>query len=216
MTNYNILGSNIKRKILRFSERISGGLSRPKFKFITQMLYGILAAGSCLLSEIGRKLDEKTGLKKIIDRLSRNLKDFDEEDRSVLFEGYINTVGTCFSNDTVLLIDNGDITKPCSPKFEAITKVRDGSTGELADGYNVLEITALSAEKKMPLSVYSRVYSTIEKGFISENKEVQTGLDFISEHFDKSIIRAFDRGYDNNLFYTPSLLFIPAQTRRFG
>ena len=201
MTDYNILGSNLKRKIIRFSENISNGLSRPRFKFICQMMYGILASGSCLLSEIGRKLDEKTSLKKIIDRLSRNLKDFDEEDREVLFEGYINEVKPCFSKDTVLLIDNGDITKPCSPKFESITKVRDGSTGELADGYNILEITALSAEKKMPLSVYSKVYSTIEKGFFSENKEVLTGLEFISKHFDKSIIRAFDRGYDSNLFF---------------
>ena len=26
-------------------------------------------------------------------------------------------------------------------------------------------------------------------------------MDFISKHFDRSNIRAFDRGYDNNLFY---------------
>jgi hypothetical protein len=45
------------------------------------VLYGILAAGSCLLSEIGRKLDEGTSLKKIIDRLSLNMKNFDEKDR---------------------------------------------------------------------------------------------------------------------------------------
>ena len=201
MVDYNILGSNLKRKIIRFSEEVSSALSRPKFKFISQMIYGILASGSCLLSEIGRKLDEKTSLKKIIDRLSRNLKDFNEENRYVLLEEYIRIVKPCFSDDTVLLIDNGDITKPCSPKFEAITKVMDGSTGKLADGYNVLEITALSSEKKMPLSVYTRVYSTIEKGFSSENTEVLTGLGFISNHFDKNIIRAFDRGYDSNLFF---------------
>ena len=110
MNDYNILGSNLKRKILRFSEKISNGLSRPKFKFICQMSYGILASGTCMLSEIARKLDEKTTLKKIIDRLSRNLKDFDEGDRKILFEGYINAVENCFSKETVLLIDNGDIT----------------------------------------------------------------------------------------------------------
>ena len=201
MTDYNILGSNLKRNILRFSEKISSEMTRPKFKFVSQMLYGILAAGSCLLSEIGRKLDEKTSLKKTIDRLSRNMKNFDEEDRAMLFEGYIKTIMPCFSENTVLLIDNGDITKPCSPTFEAITKVMDGSTGEIADGYNVLEITALSAEKKMPFSVYSRVYSTIEKNFVSENKEVLDGLDFISKHFSPETIRAFDRGYDNNLYF---------------
>jgi len=86
MVDYNIIGSNLKRKIIRFSEEVSSALSRPKFKFISQMIYGILASGSCLLSEIGRKLDEKTSLKKIIDRLSRNLKDFNEKNRDVLLE----------------------------------------------------------------------------------------------------------------------------------
>ena len=201
MTDYNILGCNLKRKIIRFYEKISDGLTRPEFKFISQMMYGILADGSSLLSEIGRKLEEETSIKKTIDRLSRNLKAFNEEDREILCKGYIRAVKTCFSEDTVLLIDNGDLTKPCSPKFEAITKVRDGSTGELAYGYNILEITALSAEKKMPISVYSKLYSSIEEGFISENIEVLAGLDFISKHFDKNMIRAFDRGYDNRLFF---------------
>ena len=84
MTDYNSLGSNLKRKILRFSENISDGLTRPKFKFVSQMIYGMLASSSCMLSEIGRKLEETTSLKKIVDRLGRNLKDFDDKDRNEL------------------------------------------------------------------------------------------------------------------------------------
>jgi hypothetical protein len=187
--------------LLRFTEKISEGLTRPKFKFVSQMMYGIMASGKCMLSEIGRSLNEKTSLKKTIDRLSRNLKDLSENERTLLMDGQIEKAKHCLSESTVLLIDNGDITKPCSPKFEAIAKVRDGSTGEIRDGYNMLEITALSAEKKMPICVYSHVYSAEESGFTSENTEVIKGLNFISKHFDKNIIRAFDRGYDNNLFF---------------
>ena len=40
MNNHSILGSNVKRGLLRFSERISKGLKRPEFKFVAQMLYG--------------------------------------------------------------------------------------------------------------------------------------------------------------------------------
>ena len=69
MKYYSTLGNNLKRGILRFSEKISEGLTRPNFKFISQMIYGILTAQSCHLSKIGRALEEKTGIKKTIDRL---------------------------------------------------------------------------------------------------------------------------------------------------
>ena len=73
MTHYTTLSSNLKRGILRFAEKISDGLSRPDFKFVSQMIYGILSAQSCHLSKIGRALDEKISIKKTIDRLSNNL-----------------------------------------------------------------------------------------------------------------------------------------------
>ena len=59
MINYTTLNSNLKRGILNFSEKISKNFSRPDMKFICNMIYGILASKSCLLSEIGRNLNEK-------------------------------------------------------------------------------------------------------------------------------------------------------------
>jgi len=85
--------------------------------------------------------------------------------------------------------------------MEYIARVRDGSTGEYGDGYHTLGVTALTAERKMPICVYTRVYSAEEPGFISENCEVLRALDFLSNHFPKSNIRAFDRGYDANIFF---------------
>ena len=41
MVNYNRLGYEIKRDLTTFSEKISKRLTRPKRKFIAQMLYGI-------------------------------------------------------------------------------------------------------------------------------------------------------------------------------
>lgn len=58
MINYTTLNSNLKRGILRFSEKISKNLSKPTLKFVCNMIYGILASKSCLLSEIARNLDE--------------------------------------------------------------------------------------------------------------------------------------------------------------
>ena len=199
MTHYTTLTHNLKRGILKFSEKITSGLSRPAFKFVSQLVYGLLASQSCHLSKIGRVLDEKISLKKTIDRLSRNLSEF--EDRERLFENYLAKVKSQISEKTVLIVDGGDITKPCSSKLECLGEVRDGSTGEIGIGYQTLAVTALTPEKKMPIGVYTRVYSTTEPDFVSEDDEVLTALEFLSKHFKKSNIRAFDRGYDANVYY---------------
>ena len=200
MYNYfNTLNHNLKRGILKFSEKISKNLSRPQFKFVSQMIYGILSSQSCMLSDIARKLDEKTAVKKIIDRLSRNLKEFDKGNE--LFANYLKAVKSQINDNTILIVDGSDITKEYTTKAECIATVRDGSTGEYKLGYHTLGISALTPEKKMPIPVYSRIYSASEKGFISEDEETITGLKFLSSHFKRNNIRAFDRGYDNNRYY---------------
>ena len=138
MINYNRLGYEIKRDLTNFSEKISKGLTRPKSKFITQMIYGILSGNKVHLSEIARFLNETIPLKKTIWRLSRNLSDFDEKE--TVMNNYISKVKKQIDeNHAVIVIDNSDITKPCSPKMEAISDVRDGSTGEIKKGYSTIE-----------------------------------------------------------------------------
>jgi hypothetical protein len=114
------MSSNLKRGILRFSEAISSGLSRPELKFIFQMIYGILSSQNCHLSKIARSLDEDILLKKTIERLSRNLSTFSNGQR--LFDNYVKKLKGCFNNRTILVVDDGDITKPCSPKMEHISE----------------------------------------------------------------------------------------------
>lgn len=199
MSDYTTLSSNLKRGILRFSERISKGLSRPDFKFVSQMIYGMLCSQSCHLSKIGRALDEPIRLKKTVDRLSRNLSVFSERER--LFENYIKKVKGCLSDKSILVVDDGDIIKPCSSKLEGLGKVRDGSTGEYGIGYHMLDVTALTPKQKAPIPVYSRIYSACENTFVSADDETLKALKFLRKHFKRSNIRAFDRGYDANVYY---------------
>ena len=107
MINYNTLGSNLKREILRFSEKICDGLSRPEFKFVSQMIYGLLTSQSCHLSKIARSLDERVSLKKVIDRLSLNLSSFDVYEK--LLENYVKKVKSVFTDKTILIVDDSDI-----------------------------------------------------------------------------------------------------------
>ena len=170
MINYNRLGYEIKRNLANFSEKVSNGLKQPQSKFLLQMLYGILAGNKLHLSEIARSLNENITLKKTIDRLSRNLSAFKQKE--TVMKNYISVVKKQINEENaVIVIDNSDITKPCSPKMEAISDVRDGSTGEIRKGYFTVEAAMLSQNKKMPLPVYEKVFSAAEKGFISATHE---------------------------------------------
>lgn len=164
------------------------------------MLYGILAGNKVHLSEIARSLNETIPLRKTIGRLSRNLFDFEEKDE--VMDNYISQVKKQIDEDhAVIVIDNSDITKPCSPKMEAISDVRDGSTGEIGKGYYTIEAAVLSKGKKMPLPVYEKVFSAAEEGFVSETHENLCCLKALSAHFSKTCVRTLDRGFDGNEYY---------------
>ena len=200
MINYNRLGYEMKRDLSNFSKKISKGLKQPKKKFLTQMLYGILGGNNVHLSEIARLLMESISLKKTIDRLSRNLSAF--KDKEIVMENYISLVRKQIDEeDAVIIIDNSDITKPCSPMMEAISDVRDGSTGEIKKGYHTVEAAVLSKGKKMPMPVYEKVFSAAEKGFVSETHENICCLKSLSAHFSKTCVRTLDRGFDGNEYY---------------
>ena len=48
----------IKREILTFSNKFSRHLSKPERKFTADMTYGMLASGSCLLTNLVDQLHE--------------------------------------------------------------------------------------------------------------------------------------------------------------
>ena len=200
MINYNRLGYEIKRDLTNFSTKISKGLKRPQQKFIHQMIYGILAGNKVHLSEISRSLKEHISLKKTIERLSRNLNAFDE--KQTLMQNYLSLVKQHVKEDyAVIIIDNSDIAKPASRKLEALSEIRDGSTGEITQGYLTIEAAVLSDPGKMPLPVYEKVFSAAEDGFISETYENLCCLESLSENFTPRCVRTLDRGFDANDYY---------------
>lgn len=204
MTNYNTLGHNLKRGIFNFCDKLSKDFHRPIQKFIFDMVFGLIAAKSCFLTEISRELNEDIALDKTVERLSRNLMNFNDSDG--LREAYFAGISKNFDESTMLIIDDSDIAKSCSSKLEGLCRVRDGSTGEITDGYWYAGVSALTATNKQPIPVYSRIYSTVEEGYISNNAETLKSLEYLSEHFSANNIRALDRGYDAGYIFD---YFIP-------
>jgi hypothetical protein len=204
MTNYSVLGYNLKRGIFKFCSKLTNGYHRPVQKFIFQMIYGLLAGQSCFLTEIARKLNEKIPLAKSVERLSRNLMDLKNTD--AIARNYFREVEKHFDDSTILIVDDSDIAKKHSIKLEGLCKVRDGSTGEIADGYWFAGVSALTAKHKQPVPVYNRVYSSLEEGYTSNNAETLRSFRFMTENFPNTTIRALDRGYDASYVFD---YFIP-------
>ena len=60
MVNFTSNTYQMKREILSFSRKISRHLSKPDSKFAADMTYGILAYGSCLLTDIVDQFHESS------------------------------------------------------------------------------------------------------------------------------------------------------------
>ena len=52
MANFTSNVYTLKRKILTYTNKISRHLSKPEKKFTADIVYGMLASGSCLLTDI--------------------------------------------------------------------------------------------------------------------------------------------------------------------
>ena len=176
------------------------------------MLYGLIASNSCLLSEIARSLKEEITLKALVKRLSRNLKEFNndsEEGNStyedvrnkIIFENYENEIKDKIYDNTVFCFDPGDLTKQYTTKFEGIDTIKDGSTGEFKAGYHMIEVAGLTKNEKLPVPVYTRLFSAQEEGFVSVNEEYLKAIEYLGEKYQKEGIYALDRGFDDQKYF---------------
>lgn len=137
----------MKREILKFSEKISKGLNKSENKFIKDIEYGIASSGSCLISNISRSLNEEIKLKNTIERLCDNLNDFDNE--KLIYKNHIETIGDIYGDEPIALFDDSDITKYYGKKFEDLDNVIDASSPDkkIVSGYHVCESVILTQKK---------------------------------------------------------------------
>lgn len=196
-----------KRDILTFTKKIAKNTRKPTFKFIQDMVYGILARKNCYLSEIARALNETTKLAYTIDRLSSNLMNLEKEEIEKIKNNYYEEAMKYLPEDYVIVLnDDTDLNKEYSKKLEDLGLVRDASsqTEKYVNGYKVCEYTALSKNKKSPISLYSNIYSTVSDNFVSENYETLKGENFVKsllERYKRKPIFVRDRGYDANEYF---------------
>ena len=191
----------LKREILNFSNKISRTLSKPERKFAADMIYGMLAGGSCLLTDIVDQLHEPSKKINVVDRLSRHLAEGTSQDA---LHSYLTLVKKWCPNQPVIHIDDSDIVKPDGYKFESLGRVRDGSESTnkksvYQKGYQVTEATVLT-KNNHPVSIFSKIYSSSEKDFVSSNHETFSAMERGKTLFGKATF-VMDRGYDDNKMF---------------
>jgi hypothetical protein len=195
--------SRLKAQLTKFSSELCEGLTRPLAGFVSQMLFGIQSSQDVKLSNISRSLQEKIALIRTEKRLSRNLKSAELEKE--LTPQLVRMGSSRIQPNTVLALDLSDIRKEYAQKMENLATVRDGSTGELHQGYWLCDVTGAEVNGSEIVPLYQKLYSAEAKDFTSENAEVLAAVDLIRTHTQGRGIWTIDRGGDRKKLLEPLL-----------
>lgn len=189
-----------KRKTVNFGKSLVPAENRVESKFVTQSIYGILRSGSIILKKMATALDEPIKITNTIDRLSQHLNRPLSED---INKNYVRKMVSLLGDEPVVLVDDSDVIKPYGKKFEYLGQVRDGSSkdNKIEKGYHVTEMVGLTANNKQPVSLFSHIHSSREKGYKSTNTILFQGLEQVIEGVGKKATFIFDRGYDMNSLF---------------
>ncbi len=193
------IAANLKGQLSKFSGIISREFTKPKQKLIKEMLYGIQASKDVKLSNIARTLKKEQYLIKTEDRLSRNLDDCDLTDA---IKGEVcRLAASRVTDDMVIAIDPGDIRKKYARKMEFLGKVRDGSEGEIGEGYPLCKAVAADVESKNVIPLYCEAYSHSAPDVKSANTQIFKVIDTVFRHLGDKGVHAIDRGGDRGVIY---------------
>jgi hypothetical protein len=189
------LMESISSNLHNFLKKIGKNLSVPDKKFLRDSLIGLIRCGNPIVCQMARQLpNQRTKFLSRLDRLEAHLgKDnkFDSKLKAELPEFWLPFV----QEDTPIILDLSDIAKPFAKKMDYLATVRDGSTGELVNGYWLVELYA-SLSRKNPVPVLLEPFSHEEPYSPGQNPVVLDAVHKIFELTDKRGVLVIDRGFD--------------------
>ena len=189
------LMESISSNLHSFLKKIGNNLSVPDKKFLRDSLVGLLRCGKPIVCQMARHLpNQRTKFLSRLDRLEAHLvtdSDFDNKVTAALPEVWLPFI----QDDTPIILDLSDIAKPLAKKMDYLATVRDGSTGELVNGYWLVELYA-SLSRKNPVPVLLEPFSHEEPYSPGQNPTVLAAVHKIFELTDKRGVLVVDRGFD--------------------
>ncbi len=176
-----------------FSSTIS--LTKPEVRCLRDMAVGILKSKSVFVNQIAASLMECLKLKFVTKRLSAQYLKDGYADR--VLDNPLETVAPSICKDGFLLVDGSDISKEHAQDMEGLELVKDGDTGSIGLGHNIININAINAHKETT-PVFSKAYS-YEMGAPSSNNEIKKAVAGIAGRLDGNGCWVVDRGGDNGI-----------------
>lgn len=189
------LMESISSNLHGFLKRIGNNLSVPDKKFLRDGLIGLLRSGQPVVCQMARHVpNPRTKFLSRLDRLEAHLvkdSDFDDKLKTALPHEWLPFV----QEQTPILLDLSDIAKPYAKKMDYLATVRDGSTGELVNGYWLVEVYA-SLSRKNPVPVLLEPFSHEEPYSPGQNPVVLAAIHKIFELTHQRGVLVVDRGFD--------------------
>jgi hypothetical protein len=155
------------------------------------------------LSNIARALGEPIKLKKTEERLSHHLgaPGMSQVINQVLAASAADQV----KEDTLLVIDPSDISKPYARRMPYLAKVRDGSRKEVVPGYWSCLAVACFPEQRRVLPMHMRLWSAEAPDYASENHQLLEIVRTVHTATQGRGIFVIDRGGDRIELLRPFL-----------
>ena len=192
----NALMETLSSNLHTFLKKIAQNLSVPDKKFLRDGLIGLIRCGKPIVCQMARHLpNQRTKFLSRLDRLESHLvkeSDFDSAIKAELPTHWLPFM----KDDTPLILDLSDIAKPYAKKMDYLATVRDGSTGQLVNGYWMVELYA-SLSRKNPVPVCVEPFSHEEPQSPGQNPVVLAAVHNIFELTDNRGILVVDRGFDS-------------------
>jgi len=170
-------------------------MTKPELRCFRDMVLGVLKSKSVFVNQIAASLREGLKLKDVAKRLSAHYLKDDYADK--VLANHLDTVCCSVSKTDFIIMDGTDISKKYAKYMEGLEFVKNGDTGAIGLGYNVLNINAIGSNKEMT-PLFSKAYS-YEMGALSSNKEIKKAVCQVNEYLPKQSCWVFDRGADNTI-----------------
>jgi len=190
----------IRERFGVFIKKVSRGYDKPRKRLFREILWGIWMSGTVKLSEMIKYIEDGCrGLKHREKRLSRQLGS-DRWDEAGVVENHLRRASALIDERTILAIDLSDIAKQEGRHFEYLTRVHDGSSGELSDGYWFVTISAIRQKGKQ-IALYVMPFSPAAPGFESQNREIEQAVGKVTQAVGRKGLWVMDRGFDSLLIF---------------
>ena len=184
-----------KKVQIQLSDYFSNATSvgKPESRAMKDMVTGILKSQSVFVNQIAASLRESLKLKDVAKRLSAQYLKEDYAEK--VLGHHLSTASKSVGRDSFIIMDGTDISKKYAKFMEGLEFVKNGDTGEIGLGYNVLNINAINGHKEIT-PLYSKAYS-FEMGALSVNNEIKSAVRDVDTHLQGKGCWVIDREADN-------------------